>query len=83
MYRVTPNVGSTKFNDMNNIRPMNTENKTNSSNVNTLDSFVIKKAPKKYFEDLPLTDKTNKRNQDVIDDHSPKDTKPPKKRLKK
>ena len=82
MYRVTPNVGSTKFNDMNNIRPMDTENKT-SSKLNTLDSFVIKKAPKRYFDDLPLTDKTNKRNQDIIDDHSTKDVKPPKNRLKK
>lgn len=25
MYRVTPNVGSTKTNDMNNIRPINTD----------------------------------------------------------
>jgi putative SOS response-associated peptidase YedK len=82
MYRVTPNVGSTKVNDMNNIRPMNfdKENKTGSSNLNTLDSFVIKKAPKKYFEDIPLTDKTNKRNQTAIDDHP---SKPPAKRLKK
>jgi len=87
MYRVTPDVGSTKTNDMNNIRPINVdkENKIASTNRNTLDSFVIKKAPKKYFEDLILKDETNKtssrkRTQPEIDY---KETKPSVKRFKK
>ncbi|UJR13733.1 hypothetical protein I4U23_000743 [Adineta vaga] len=90
MYRVTSNVGSTKVNDMNNIRPMNIdkENKTISSNQNTLDSFVIKKAPKKYFEDRVLKDETNKnlsrkRTQNAIDDYMFKESKSSSKRLKK
>jgi len=90
MYRVTPNVGSTKVNDINNIRPINLdkENKIVSPNRNTLDSFVIKKAPKKYFEDSVFTDETNKpsshkRTQGAIDDYMHKASKPPAKRFKK
>ncbi|CAF2581484.1 unnamed protein product [Rotaria sp. Silwood2] len=90
MYRVTPNVGSTKINDINNIRPINIdkENKIESSNRNTLDSFVIKKAPSKYFQDHLVKDEGNKtlshkRNQDTIEDYMNKETKPSVKRFKK
>ncbi|CAF1470946.1 unnamed protein product, partial [Rotaria sordida] len=90
MYRVTPNVGSTKFNDINNIQPIDVdkENKTVSSNRNTLDSFVIKKAPSKYFQDHMFKDESNKilshkRNQDTIDDYIYKEIKPSVKRFKK
>ncbi len=59
-----------------------------SPNRNTLDSFVIKKAPKKYFEDHILKDESNKilsrkRTQGAIDDYMHKDTKPTVKRFKK
>jgi len=59
-----------------------------STNRNTLDSFVIKKAPKKYFDDPILKDESNqissrKRTQGVIDDYMSKDTKPQVKRFKK
>ena len=57
---------------------------------NTLDSFVIKKAPKKYFDDdVALKDESNKslssskRTQGAIDDYMYKDTKPLVKRFKK
>ncbi|CAF1070573.1 unnamed protein product [Adineta steineri] len=90
MYRVTPNVGSTRVNNMHNIRPMNIdkENKTLSNNLNTLDSFVIKKAPSKYFDDHVLKDESNKplshkRTQGAIDDYMYKESKPSVKRFKK
>ena len=54
--------------------------KITSPNRNTLDSFVIKKAPRKYFHDRVLKDETNetvslKRTQRAIDDYVYKDTK--------
>lgn len=62
--------------------------KKSSAQRNTLDSFVIKKAPKKYFDDQILKDETNqisshKRSQSAIDDYMYKDTKTSVKRLKK
>jgi hypothetical protein len=53
-----------------------------------LDSFVIKKAPRKYFEELVLKDETNqtssrKRPPGTIEDYMSKETKPPVKRFKK
>ena len=57
--------------------------KTTSVKRNTLDSFVIKKAPKRYFDDDPLTDQTNKLAQSSIDDSLHKDSKSSVKRLKK
>lgn len=105
MYRVTPDVGSTKVNDINNIRPMNFDkekykysnhlfnclfflfsfSKIVSPQRNTLDSFVIKKAPKKYFDDPILKDETNQTlsRKRTIDDYMSKDIKPSPKRLKK
>ena len=49
---------------------------------------MIKKAPKKYFDDVPITDQTNKsssrkRTQTAIDDYMSKEIKPSVKRLKK
>jgi hypothetical protein len=59
-----------------------------SPNRNTLDSFVIKKAPRKYFHDRVLKNETNetvshKRTQRAIDDYVYKDIKPSAKRFKK
>ncbi|CAF0846041.1 unnamed protein product [Adineta ricciae] len=84
MYRVTPNVGSTKTNDKNNIRPIDIDKENNQ---NTLDSFVIKKAPRKYFENRVLKDETNlnlsrKRSSNPTDENSSQEIKRSSKRLK-
>jgi len=94
MYRVSPSVGSTKTNDMNNIRPFlfDQNNKTISSNrTNTLDSFVIKREANQYFEEPILKNETTKtpkktsikRTQSSIEDYMFKDTKSSGKRFKK
>ncbi|CAF4222765.1 unnamed protein product [Adineta steineri] len=90
MYRVTPSVGSTKTNDMNNIRPFiaDQNNKTISPNRNTLDSFIIKGKssvePTSKNDNIKKTKKTpTKRGQSSIEDYMFKDTKPSGKRFKK
>ncbi|CAF4399713.1 unnamed protein product [Rotaria magnacalcarata] len=54
MYRVMPSVGSTKTNDVNNIRPFTQDQiaKANTPIRNTLDSFVVKQEPREYFQEL-------------------------------
>ncbi|CAF0916191.1 unnamed protein product [Adineta steineri] len=90
MYRVTPSVGSTKTNDMNNIRPFiaDQNNKTISPNRNTLDSFIIKgksfEEPTSKNDNIKKSKKTpTKRGQSSIKDYMFKDTKSSGKRFKK
>ncbi|CAF2151718.1 unnamed protein product [Rotaria magnacalcarata] len=87
---LVPNIGSTKINDIDNIRPTDTdkENKTDFRNQHTLVSFVIKKkASSLYFDEHVLKEESNtilsnRRTQIAIDDSIHQDTRPPTKRFK-
>ncbi|CAF0752333.1 unnamed protein product [Adineta ricciae] len=94
MYRVSPSVGSTKMNDMSNLRPLTTNenNTTTPTNRNTLDSFVIKQESGSQYLREPIlkTETTKKRKsspakhgQRSIEDYIIKDTKSSAKRFKK
>ncbi|CAF3950914.1 unnamed protein product [Rotaria magnacalcarata] len=93
MYRVMPSVGSTKTNDVNNIRPFTQDQiaKVNTPIRNTLDSFVVKQEPREYFQELKVRKEENttpkktsiKRPQGNIEDYMFKNSKSSGKRFKK
>ena len=88
MHRVSPSVGSTRTNDMNNLRPYTSDQNVLLNPSNTLDSFVIKRETSQHFEEPILKNekrKTPKRSSDQRGQRSIEDYmfKSPTKRLKK
>ncbi|UJR33499.1 hypothetical protein I4U23_020944 [Adineta vaga] len=89
MYRVSASIGSTKTNEINNIRPLTIDqnSKIISSNRTTLDSFVIRQESSSQYLSEPILKKTKKspgkRGQSSIEDYMLKDTTSSGKRFKK